>query len=1797
MPSPFKAGNGNAAFLPPPSATNPSGRPLTSSSGTNNKSSSPSRRWLFNKPSSSASEANFSDLRKTSSRTSNPRSILSSETDRHSERVAEEPAAVALPSTSFKPTASSTTDGSAPVASSSSGPRVSSVPGGRTLSGRKTGSQIGKSFETLLASNETWVLKSTTAEERTSSPESTTAASSDLSPHSPASPMPGFRLGTSSGHRPWRSPRTEPLLPASSASPLPPSEEEGGLAPPLSTYSLASLTSPREGEAGETSAGPQREEPPQSPSSTRFGTTDAQSQMSSAMPPPSSSKNEGRAPSMGFRPVSRSKLNNGTEASAEQSSAAQEEGALSSSGPSSDPSGVNVQSTPSSFKDRFKKTSGFLKRFTARDSSSSSSSTSDEKKVYSKQSSSGARQSTHSLHQSAIVNDTASHTGSASLPPSPSLGRSRGAPTLDPPPLPVPAIPAKYAEGRPRSLSRSGPGFIGESERHTATKAAIPLAETTSLQGRAAGLAAPINLSSGVRSVSAPGVPVTSMAFEPISSSKPGIGTSSEAASKKGVTPVSVSATELRSTLKAWEREMDDTLKESAQDLEQKTKISEKTSWGPSPTLPKLELGADMDGAPGGADGALSSLLGDEHAQNRINGTSSAPSTPTMPTANLQAPGPSAKNMRPTTSLGGSAVIVEGKPVHRPWERSRSPYLSPGEEGSSQSGATEMNSTLSADGHRLPRLPSRAPLAPEDASKSSPTQIPTGQADHRKPPPISTASDGASLALLPSPPASASRSESTVEPRAAPSLHSNKPRDSVSGASMGTFETADETSEAPTLNVGAEQAANGVDPADVEDDDPIEIPPEETIRLITDTGSGQPTSPEIVEDSTLTITRSCEPQMEAEPSGHQIREASTLAPLPSDLAGHRLGTWTSPSPGSEVQVSRASHNTLPRSSSPSRPRPSTSQNRRNPSSAASPGSEPEAALDDAAQEQAKKLADRCWQEDETWMAKEKIAEWLGGLGTLNEAARDYYFENFDFTNLRVDAALRILCDKLFLRAETQQVDRILAAFSRRYWLCNPASVCGSADSVHAVVFSLLLLNTDLHVADISERMTKSQFVKNTLSALREASSTDQELGMPLSPPKSHNRGAVFDPTLSQHSEMDSDTMSFQSRSFRPEQNDSSSLADSSRPTRRDSISSLTPQHQGGGGGSFSKGTFSRSSPVPGTHSKGDADLEAVLKEMYIAVKSDRIRLPMSEVAPPEHLKSFPGRKGSRPNLGPPSASSNSSNRVTQLKRGSIRGMAGLLGVTSAIKNEDLGSQSSFGSRSVNDSWMTGGSGLGGSQSSGGTSMTSAGSIPQTHAGSLGFANSLLAQNVIKEAREEGRTSDDLQRPASVASTVDELTDNELALIGAPWAKEGVLSRKQYWEAPQKRAKDKNWTETFVVVSKGILSMFKFGESSSSVGAKGGASYGGGNWLSNATSLGEFTLAHTLANSLPPPGYNRARPHVLALTLPSGAVYFFQAGTEDLVQEWVSTCNYWAARTSRPPLAGGVSNMEYGWNKVMPVPDDEEEESYESTEPGEYLADDAASSHGDTSTTTWSTLATPPDGSIYRSLTNRNAAATADNRSIMSGRSGRSMASNVANYTSWQDAVTNGLGGDSVGKARLGSRTPSIASGYTGAGVGNVLSPPSHRSRPPASIRSLSSLNPSGAARSANDRTRINEWKAPVAPSMPSALREEEQMEACLAYISRTEAELTSHNELRQPMLALYNPRGPNYGKALANWQRKSNHLLAELVKWKGYVESLNSALKLRMQKRDERAIETSLTRADEEMAKVQEEEEEGPILV
>lgn len=92
---------------------------------------------------------------------------------------------------------------------------------------------------------------------------------------------------------------------------------------------------------------------------------------------------------------------------------------------------------------------------------------------------------------------------------------------------------------------------------------------------------------------------------------------------------------------------------------------------------------------------------------------------------------------------------------------------------------------------------------------------------------------------------------------------------------------------------------------------------------------------------------------------------------------------------------------------------------------------------------------------------------------------------FKLEGVTLDSAFRTLCSKIYFKAEAQQIDRILEAFAKRYWQCNPHCIFGSSDTVHAVVYSLLLLNTDLHVAQSHTKMTRPEFIQNTMSTLRD----------------------------------------------------------------------------------------------------------------------------------------------------------------------------------------------------------------------------------------------------------------------------------------------------------------------------------------------------------------------------------------------------------------------------------------------------------------------------------------------------------------------------------------------------------------------------------------------------------------------------------------------------------------------------------------------------------------------------------------
>ncbi|CAG8736358.1 4176_t:CDS:2, partial [Cetraspora pellucida] len=97
---------------------------------------------------------------------------------------------------------------------------------------------------------------------------------------------------------------------------------------------------------------------------------------------------------------------------------------------------------------------------------------------------------------------------------------------------------------------------------------------------------------------------------------------------------------------------------------------------------------------------------------------------------------------------------------------------------------------------------------------------------------------------------------------------------------------------------------------------------------------------------------------------------------------------------------------------------------------------------------------------------------------FHQSALKAYMESFEFEKVPIDLALRKLLMDCNLPKETQQIDRVIEAFAKRYHESNP-DLFPSADTSYILAFSLLMLHTDAYNKSVRRKMTKEEFVKNT----------------------------------------------------------------------------------------------------------------------------------------------------------------------------------------------------------------------------------------------------------------------------------------------------------------------------------------------------------------------------------------------------------------------------------------------------------------------------------------------------------------------------------------------------------------------------------------------------------------------------------------------------------------------------------------------------------------------------------------------
>ncbi|CAO3592552.1 unnamed protein product [Absidia cylindrospora] len=544
------------------------------------------------------------------------------------------------------------------------------------------------------------------------------------------------------------------------------------------------------------------------------------------------------------------------------------------------------------------------------------------------------------------------------------------------------------------------------------------------------------------------------------------------------------------------------------------------------------------------------------------------------------------------------------------------------------------------------------------------------------------------------------------------------------------------------------------------------------------------------------------------------------------------------------------------------------------------------------------LANDFWVGKQTVCEPEKAATWLGTNDPFRAAVLKLYMGHFDFGGLPLDEAFRKLCAKLFFKAESQQMDRIIETFAKQYWKCNPTELYRSSDVVYAISYSLLLLNTDLHgVHDHHHKMKRSRFVKNTMETIttlvypNEAtdsasppSMTKSVSSLRLRKSKSQHSLATSYRSSSKPSPLWRDKLLFQQQTVQAANDSDDDMinqykSDGNNTNNNSSSSKDTTE---------TWGDQSCSTPRTATKSQSLADLsfylkrrhsvmahldqtteqkqwmtnmELLLKDMYTSIKSREIlRLSSSVndmISPLQDRKQF-----SFYTL----ANEARTKRAIRRKRGKSAPPA------SNATSLDLSNSGTPGKDNNYQQLLK--------------------STSQKH-------DSIRNSNNITITTTTTNSQDSFIRPRTDRTQM-----------------EGWVMRKCLMQGTRQKAKQRNWIRCYLKIHDGKLTMQYHDRRVLS----------GQHWLNTIKHQNDdkisrapldkqdsFALNHSLSRVLPPPGWHKQRTHVVCLQMTDGASWLFHVPSNQTAQDLMRGLNYQAARHSKEPLAGAVTNIDYGWN--------------------------------------------------------------------------------------------------------------------------------------------------------------------------------------------------------------------------------------------------------------------------------------------
>lgn len=601
--------------------------------------------------------------------------------------------------------------------------------------------------------------------------------------------------------------------------------------------------------------------------------------------------------------------------------------------------------------------------------------------------------------------------------------------------------------------------------------------------------------------------------------------------------------------------------------------------------------------------------------------------------------------------------------------------------------------------------------------------------------------------------------------------------------------------------------------------------------------------------------------------------------------------------------------------------------------------------DKEAEDELKEIAKKLYNEEFVLIKPEEYTQFLAADDKDSASIRELYMDLFTWSPSLVRST-RTLCSKLYLKGESQEIDRILLAFTRLYIRQNPVNVFCTQDfeKIYIILYSLILLNTALHNTEISKKnaISQSDYVRNTFStflqlnkkasgklSVRQKILIERELHLyydelaraelylkknndlaPQSSPRrpvNQNRFSVADTirlTFSANSgelpQINGDDSAVQNDLSRQYSNVSNYSTD---PERRQSLALLKVRS---GGSTVSHVTATSTNAGFGQNS-------ARVGFTRVLHSNNTPRSHLKKRTSLDHLRHYGhaslGHKSSRTSI--ISRQSNNDDQFSLLTAD--------LPTLEASHNEKQELED-FDVANFQDSY----------------------DLKLELQGAPYLKEGILRLKIINNDQLDSTGNGDVQQASSgFLLSASSIASRKLSFFSffKSTPKEPAAVSTTVGTSHNHHAFTTKFSEYFVVVSKGELRLYSFDpkqikkqqqklkklrKHSIAFGVDvedDEEDIGDGNWLKNAANMGNYNLCATIAQLERLSLSQSSEKIQWSLSFPktskkAAKKFIFEAGTVEVATEYVNTCNFWASKiTAVPPLEESVSSIEYGWTNI------------------------------------------------------------------------------------------------------------------------------------------------------------------------------------------------------------------------------------------------------------------------------------------